>query len=291
MKIKKMLCFAMLAPMIFLVTNSWSASGDDKLARDFEGVGESGVFESHLIPNGLGVRYYSPSLKKTLSYKVENFDECSMMGLYAVPHTNMIAVDGSCSSQGGQIYIYIYKWSGSAKNWCLVRQVNGEKTDITSGTVVPTEDVSRVSGCTLIGSSESPTFESKDQVRREIRDELDVFKKAAQTTPSLEKYITEMPDFQVAELGGYVDASNVEDVNNLAFYLGKYKRPNDSAEILQSVVKKFPDRIVARLNLADAYWGMDAKDLAAAQYQEYKRQMTAKGLAGKIPSRVLSRAK
>jgi predicted Zn-dependent protease len=148
-----------------------------------------------------------------------------------------------------------------------------------------------VSGCTTIGNNDSLTYESKDQVRSEIRDELNDFKKSSQNPSSLEKYIAEMPDFRVAELGTYVDASNVEDINNLAFYLGKFKRSGDAAEVLQSVVKKFPDRTVARLNLADAYWDIDAKELATPEYQEYKRQMSAKGLSSKIPPRVLDRVR
>ncbi|WP_175689855.1 tetratricopeptide repeat protein [Burkholderia anthina] len=210
-----------------------------------------------------------------------------MMGAYIIPHTNLLAVDGSCSSQGGQIYRYIYRWGASYKSWCLIRQISGEKSDITSGMVVPTEDVLRVSGCAPIGKTDSLVYESKNQVQREIDNELNDFKKSTRTQSSLERYISEMPDFRVAELGAYVDAENVEDVNNLTFYLGKYKRSSDAVQILQYLVKKIPNRIVARLNLADAYWEIDAKELAVPEYREYRRQMDLKGLSAKIPPRVL----
>lgn len=268
---------------------AWALSNNNKMVGDFEGVGEFGAFTSEVANNGLNIQYYSPSLQRSLSYRVEGFDECSMMGIYIIPHTNLLTVDGSCSSQGGQIYRYIYKWSANEKNWCLIRQVTGEKSDITSGTVVPTEDVLRVSGCSTIGKNDSLIYEPKEQVRSEIRSELDDLKKAAREQSSLEKYIAEVPDFRLAELGSYIDASNVEDVNNLAFYLEKYKRSGDAVEVLQSLVKKFPNRAVARLNLADAYWDIDTKELATPEYREYKHQMNAKGLSEKIPPRVLDR--
>ncbi|WP_175834581.1 tetratricopeptide repeat protein [Burkholderia anthina] len=290
---KKKIIFGVIFLCSFVLSTSsiCAVTDKNKVTGDFEGIGESGVFTSEAVRNGLNIQYYSPSLQRTLSYRVENFDECGMMGMYIIPHTNLLAVDGSCSSQGGQIYRYIYQWGASYKNWCLIRQISGEKSDITSGTVVPTEDVLRVSGCASIGKSDSLVYESKNQVQREIRNELNDFKKATQAPSSLEEYISEMPDFRVAEIGAYVDAGNVEDVNNLAFYLGKYKRGGDAVQILQYLVKKFPNRIVARLNLADAYWEIDAKELAIPEYREYRRQMDLKGLSEKIPPRVLGRIK
>ncbi|MBP0711796.1 hypothetical protein ABXK61_00535 [Burkholderia sola] len=289
MKQKNVFSILFVCALNMCAHSSLALSGENKIVGDFEGIGKPGIFTSEAAHNGLNVQYYSPSLGRSLSYRVESFDECSMMGIYIIPHTNLLAVDGSCSSQGGQIYRYIYKWSASEKNWCLIRQVNGEKSDITSGVVVPVEDVLRVNGCATIGKNDSLTYKSKDQVRSEIRSELDDFKKAAQQQSSLERYIAEMPDFRVAELGSYIDAGNVEDINNLAFYLGKYKRSGDAVEVLQFLVKKFPSRTVARLNLADAYWDIDAKELAAPEYREYRRQMNEKGISAKIPPRVLDR--
>ncbi|MBR7890734.1 tetratricopeptide repeat protein [Burkholderia multivorans] len=288
---KNVLRIGVILFFVFGASCAWALTDKSKMAGDFEGIGRPGVFSSKAMNNGLDIQYYSPSLQRTLSYKVENFDECSMMSVYIIPHTNLLAVDGSCSSQGGQIYRYIYKWSAADKNWCLIRQINGEKPDITSGTVVPVEDVLRVSGCSPIGKNDSLTYESKKQVQDEIRGELDEFKKATQARASLEKYVSEISDFQVAELAAYIDAENVEEVNNLAFFLEKYKRNSEAVQLLQSLIKKFPNRTVARLNLADAYWEIDAKELAASEYREYRRQMNFKGLSAKIPPRVVDRAK
>ncbi|WP_269508461.1 tetratricopeptide repeat protein [Burkholderia sp. IMCC1007] len=269
----------------------WALADKNQITGDFEGIGKPGVFASAITRDGLSIQYYSPSLRKTLSYRVEKFDECSMMGMYIIPHTNFLTIDGSCASQGGQIYRYIYKWSAGNKDWCLIREISGEKTDVRSGAVVPTEDVSRVSGCATIGKNDSVTYESKDQVRKEIHDELGDFRKTARNQSLLARYIDEIPHFRVAELAAYIDADNVEDVNNFAFYLSKYKRSCDAAEVLQSVVKIFPNRTVARLNLADAYWDIGAKELAAPEYREYKRQMNKKGLSAIIPPRVLDRVR
>ncbi|MBU9381346.1 tetratricopeptide repeat protein [Burkholderia gladioli] len=268
-----------------------AASKESRIVDDFEDVGEPGYFVSELVPGGLIIQYFSSSLRKTFSYHVENFDECSMMGVYVISRTKLLVIDGSCSGRGGQIYRYIYGWNKGYKNWCLIRQVSGEKSDVASGTVVPKEEVLRVSGCAPIGKVDGLTYESKNQVKSEILDEMKGFERASQTRSSLEKYIYDIPDFRVAELAGNVDAASVENINNLAFFLGKYRRIGDSVEILQSLVRRFPNRTVARLNLADAYWDIDAKDLAIPQYQEYNRQMNEKGLSAKIPPRSLDRVK
>ncbi|NIF70444.1 tetratricopeptide repeat protein [Burkholderia sp. Ap-962] len=286
----KKICLIFLCCFIF-EADALAASEENKIVDDFEGIGKPGYLRSELASDGLIIRYSSSSLRKTLSYRVKNFDECSMMGMYLIPHSKLLTVDGSCSGSGGQIYRYIYRWDGGYKNWCLIRQVNGEKSDVASGKVVPTEEVFRVSGCAPIGEIDGLTYESKSQVKRGILDEMKSFEEASQTRSSLEEYISSIPDFQVAELAGNIDSVSVEDINNLAFYLGRYKRSSDAVEILQSLVKRFPDRAVARLNLADAYWDIDAKDLAVPQYQEYNRQMNAKGLSAKIPPRSLDRVK
>ena len=266
-------------------------SKENKIVGDFEDVGKPGYIRSELVSDGIDIQYYSSSLRKTLTYHVENFDECSMMGVYVIPRAKLLVIDGSCSGRGGQIYRYIYEWNKGYKNWCLIRQVGGEKSDVASGAVVPKEEVLRVSGCAPIGKVDGLTYESKNQVKSEILDEMKSFERASQTRSSLEEYISDIPDFRVAELAGNIDATNVEDVNNLAFFLGKYRRSGDAVEILQSLVIKFPDRTVARLNLADAYWDIDVKDLAIPQYQEYNRQMNEKGLSAKIPPRSLDRVK
>ncbi|WP_186181597.1 hypothetical protein [Burkholderia gladioli] len=99
--------------------------------------------------------------------------------------------------------------------------MSGEKSDVASGTVVPKEEVLRVSGCAPIGKVDGLTYESKNQVKSEILDEMKSFERASQTRSSLEKYISDIPDFRVTELAGNIDSTSVEDVNNLAFFSWK----------------------------------------------------------------------
>ncbi len=273
------------------VTPAFSSSGNLELRGDFEGNGKIGVVTYSSNASEMHIQYRSPSLQRPLTYVVKNFDECSMMGLSVVPHTGLLDVDGSCASQGGQIYRYIYQWNKKEANWCLIRQITGEKPDITSGAVVATEMVSRVSGCAQLGVTDSLTFESKDQVRRDIGLELESFKRIMGNAVALKTFASTLPDFQVSELASYVDSEDVEDINNLAFYLVGNGRSDDAIPVLRAVTEKFPARVVARLNLADAYWSSNDKDLAVPQYKEYVKQMRAKGLSAKIPSRVLGRIK
>jgi hypothetical protein len=121
------------------------------LSGDFEGRNriEQFIYRDH--DGGLSIDYYSPSLSKPLSFAVSKFDECSTMAIYAIPNTRQIAIDGSCTSQGGQIYKYVYQWDDKYSNWCLIREISGEKPDVTTGRVSSSEHVARVSGCAKIG--------------------------------------------------------------------------------------------------------------------------------------------
>ncbi|WP_155631494.1 tetratricopeptide repeat protein [Burkholderia cepacia] len=277
--------------LILGVAPAFASSGNLELKGDFEGNGKVGVLTYSSDSNEMHISYRSPSLNRSLSYVVKNFDECSMMGLSIVPYTGMLDVDGSCASQGGQIYRYIYQWSKKDVNWCLIRQITGEKSDITSGAVVATEAVSRASGCSPLGVTDSLTFESKDQVRRDIGLELEGFRKIMGNAAALKSFIVAVPDFQIAELASYIDSADVEDVNNMAFYLVENGRSDDAIPVLRAIIDKFPTRVVARLNLADAYWSSDDKELAISQYKEYVKQMNGKGLSKKIPPRVFVRIK
>jgi tetratricopeptide (TPR) repeat protein len=84
---------------------------------------------------------------------------------------------------------------------------------------------------------------------------------------------------------------NVVLYNNLAFALEQLVKYNESIYLLQKVLKKFPNRTVAYINLGDAYWGLKENSKAKQAYQKYIELMKASGKESKIPKRVFERVK
>ncbi|MGE6792032.1 tetratricopeptide repeat protein [Pseudomonas guineae] len=63
----------------------------------------------------------------------------------------------------------------------------------------------------------------------------------------------------------------------------------EAVELLKHITLKHPDRVVAYLNLADAYWGLGKKELAQKAYNRYHENMIETGKQRRIPERVQSR--
>jgi tetratricopeptide (TPR) repeat protein len=80
--------------------------------------------------------------------------------------------------------------------------------------------------------------------------------------------------------------------NDKAYYLEQMKCYKTSVYILEQILKKYPDRVVAYLNLGDAYWGNKNIEEAKKAYQKYILLMKSqrKDLK-KIPQRVYDRIK
>lgn len=262
------------------------------LTGHFEGGDAVGKFTFQNSPSGTGllITYYSPIINKTFLYNVLKYDECSAMAMYAIPNTHQIAIDGSCSSQGGQIYKYIYEWNSEEKNWCLIREITGEKPDISASTVVSSEQVARIKGCTLIGSTGQYAYESNGEVMHDITQEINRFKSAQSSKEALSKYLKSIQDYDISEISAHIDTENVKYVNDLAYFLSENGRSYEAIKLLTVIVSAFPDRVVAKLNLADAYWGNSYKKQAAQFYKKYYNQMLYRGLKSEVPARVYQRA-
>ena len=83
--------------------------------------------------------------------------------------------------------------------------------------------------------------------------------------------------------------NDVKNYNNMAFFLQKYGANKESVFILNQILKKYPQRTVAYINLADAYWELGKKKQAKMAYKSYIKQMKSK--EKKIPMRVFDRLK
>ncbi|MBN6069483.1 hypothetical protein HYE54_12335 [Aggregatibacter actinomycetemcomitans] len=86
-----------------------------------------------------------------------------------------------------------------------------------------------------------------------------------------------------------LDADNLVSYNNSAFYLEQQGKYDLSIYLLKNIIKKYPDRVVAYINLGDAYWGKGDINNAIEIYHEYIRRMNDLGKQKNIPNRVINR--
>lgn len=77
--------------------------------------------------------------------------------------------------------------------------------------------------------------------------------------------------------------------NDLGFLFEQAGYYLEAAELLKHITLKHPDRVVAYLNLADAYWELGKRTQAQEAYNQYYQRMTATQKQSKIPHRVISR--
>ena len=84
--------------------------------------------------------------------------------------------------------------------------------------------------------------------------------------------------------------SNYAMYNDIGYYLEQAEAYKEAIYVLSAVLEKYPERIVAYLNIADAYWGDGEKARAKEAYEKYAYLMKAqKKDMSKIPKRVYDR--
>jgi hypothetical protein len=89
-----------------------------------------------------------------------------------------------------------------------------------------------------------------------------------------------------------VNNDNVLRINNIAFQYEKKNEVNNSIILLEKILKKYPMRVVAWLNLADVQWQIGERSNAKTSYQKYFSLMKSKEQRSqKIPERVYERIK
>lgn len=86
-----------------------------------------------------------------------------------------------------------------------------------------------------------------------------------------------------------VFSENVVDYNNIGYYLEQAGMFDEAVLVLKEVVSYRPNRVVAYINLGDAYWGLEEYEKAKQAYGTYIEQMKSSGKESRIPSRVFER--
>lgn len=79
--------------------------------------------------------------------------------------------------------------------------------------------------------------------------------------------------------------------NDIAFFLCEAKKYQESIDILEILLRSYPKRTVAYINLGDAYWGNNEKKYSKDAYLKYIERMKASGKECEIPKRVFERVK
>lgn len=77
--------------------------------------------------------------------------------------------------------------------------------------------------------------------------------------------------------------------NDLGFLFEQAGHYPEAVELLQHITRRHPDRVVAYLNLADAYWALGEREQAREAYGQYHDKMLAAQKQARIPPRVLER--
>ncbi|WP_406799234.1 tetratricopeptide repeat protein [Tenacibaculum maritimum] len=86
-----------------------------------------------------------------------------------------------------------------------------------------------------------------------------------------------------------IDKNNLSKYNNIAYYLEQSGLYTEAIYLLERIIKQYPNRTVAYINLGDSYWGVGSFEKAKKTYQTYVKQMQKKGKEVIIPKRVLER--
>jgi hypothetical protein len=134
--------------------------------------------------------------------------------------------------------------------------------------------------------TENPTFSSA--LISVHSKSLDLFKKGQKSEAS--SAVAEFLKVHTIEDGAFTQ-ENVAQINDLGYFLEQGGKYNEAVNLLTRVVKLFPERTVAYLNLADAYAGLQQTDKAKECYLEYIELMKYNGQEKKIPQRVFEKVK
>ena len=62
------------------------------------------------------------------------------------------------------------------------------------------------------------------------------------------KWVTLLFNFNLSK-------ENLREYNDIAYYLEQSKAYDEAVFLLEKIIKEFPNRTVAYINLGDAYWG------------------------------------
>lgn len=259
---------------------------------DFDGDGINDKIQNNRLDNTLHIKMWLSSINKKMSYAVKLDDENKTPTIHRSYKKGYFELDSTYHGVQGDIYIELYKWSLDKKNWILTKIIIGETPDPLNDKFTPSLQVTNIECCHLLGSNINYKKVDEAITQKKVNEILG-YRISLYNKGKVEKAIKDIDIYDAVEYQAALNDKNLVFLNNLAFYLEE-NNPTASAIILEQILKKYPDRLAAKLNLADSYWSIMGGNNAPKirrLYQEYKDMMINKGLEEKIPKRVFERSK
>ncbi|WP_324711334.1 hypothetical protein [Pseudomonas citronellolis] len=283
-------------------------------AADLDGDGLDDTSRSSRLPDDLDIsklEIISSRTNKTLS----GIFELGNGGVSPGYFSGDFSIYTNYSTRNPDVSTYSFRWDENLQDWILYRlsswsepsrdeeySLNGQR--VPEELVLPTEfKVQRIKCCTKFSDfNRAPeiTAMTPDDQRKEILDDFKkiemllsegksstLYKVTDKDKLTIEKIPS--PDFAY-ELSTIVGTAKPENINNYAYFLQQNDENIPAAIILKSIHDKYPERIVATLNLTDAYWGLGMKKAACPLYVEYVSKMNNAGKRLKIPKSALQRS-
>ncbi|HEX8575911.1 MAG TPA: hypothetical protein VF677_06415 [Flavobacterium sp.] len=209
-------------------------------------------------------------------------------------NNGVISITGFCCGNFKTIETHFYNYNQEAKTWILDKIC---QHIISYGPIseyeleYPTKAIS-ISGKVLNNIIPQSNAQRKISAEKLLSESLYKFTKmeikAIANVTVKEDFYTFLELIKLVP----ISKENVGKYNDLGYYLQQTKTEDGKAQlILEEVVKKFPDRTVAYINLADSYWDVKSYDEAKTSYNKYIDLMKKSGKEAKIPKKVLERVK
>lgn len=214
------------------------------------------------------------------------------------PAKGEIIIGATCCGNFKSTESNYYKFFDEVNNWILYKS----STSVIDSDFIPKIELNYFDYSILINGKKSNniSIKEKELIKRKEKNEKyfnSKFKeyKKANENKTIAKISGNLNYDDLAELL-YVlplNKSNINDFNDLAYYIGLCKDGKTSSIfLLKEIIKKEPNRTVAYLNLGDAQWGFDENEKAKKSYMKYISLMKSQGKdLSKIPTRVYERIK
>lgn len=211
--------------------------------------------------------------------------------------------------------VYGFRWVEDVQDWVLykiskwnepyraeVYSLDGEK--VPEKELLPREfSVQRVECCIIFSdfnsSSGDLAYKDRAESNKEVLGEFERVNTLLSSSGSTKQTFFYGPagDFKIPspdlmyEFSGLLDSSSVRGLNDYAYYLESNGASLSAAILLAAIHDEYPQRVVAILNLADAYWDIGMKRSACDLYSEYIVKMMGVKKGSIIPGRARQRAR
>lgn len=206
-----------------------------------------------------------------------------------------ISIVGFCCGNLKTVENYYYQYNDEVQNWILNKEYTysyNQDYSIDYEVNFPTQSIS-INGLKFEQIKIQNESERQIYYNNLLSDLLLKFSNAYKNKINYSN-LSEYPKFMIMDMMNMVPVTNenVALYNDLAYYLQKNPKEDIYAKyILEEVIRKFPKRTVAYINLGDTYWDLQEYESAKESYGVYVQLMKEAGKENIIPQTVLKRLK